>query len=230
VNNYRTKMDQSIGKGKYEIKRINVPAGPAGGHLVGTRLENGVMIADKAKKDPHFKEMLHFVDWLWYSYSGQELTKWGIEGKTYTFSNGIYKLMPGLKLPAYGFAGADTDKDLRIEYGYGGGNLILSYGGPKQLQYSYMSDENKAFVQLVNKTRTIDKPAPVILYNEDQLESQNMIQQPLMDYVFQMTYKFILGQQNLGSDWDAFVKQCQAKGSDNYINLANKVYQAQKKK
>jgi putative aldouronate transport system substrate-binding protein len=229
VNNYRTKMDSALGKGTYEVKRINVPAGPAGGRLVGNRLENGVMIAAKAKDDPNFKDMMKFVDWLWYSYSGQEMTKWGIEGKTYTFSNGIYKLMPGLKLPAYGIAGSDTDKDLRIEYGYGGGNLILSYGGPKQLQYSFMSDENKAFTKLVNETRTINKAAPVILYDEEDLEAQNMIQQPLMDYVFQMTYKFVLGQEDLTKGWDAFVKECKSKGSDRYINTANKVYQAQKK-
>jgi putative aldouronate transport system substrate-binding protein len=228
VNGYRTKMDETLGKGNYEVMRINVPAGPAGGKIAGTRIENGVMISSKAKDDPHFLELLRLVDWVWYSYAGQELTKWGIEGKTYKFENGKYSLLPGIKFPSFGLGGGgENDIDLRIEWGYGGGNLILSYGGPKQLQYSYMDDETRAFVQQVNATREILKPAPVVLYDEDELEAQNMTAQPLMDYVFQMTYKFILGQADLNTEWNSFVDQCNTKGAQRYIDKANEVYKTQ---
>jgi len=227
MNGYRTKMDETLGKGNYEIMRINVPSGPAGAQIAGTRIENGFMISAKAKDHPNFLEILRLVDWMWYSYSGQELCKWGIEGKTYTFKDGKYSLMPGIKFPSFGFPGGDDDKDLRIEYGYGGGNLILSYGGQKQLQYSYMNQETRDFVELVNSTRTIMPPAPIIHYSEEDLEAQNMIQQPLMDYVFQMTYKFILDKADLETEWDDFVQQCKNKGADRYIEKANTVYKAQ---
>ena len=42
MNVYRTKMDETLGKGNYEVMRINVPSGPAGGRIAGIRLENGV--------------------------------------------------------------------------------------------------------------------------------------------------------------------------------------------
>ncbi len=227
LNKYRTQMNEVLGTGNYEIIRINVPSGPAGGKIAGTRIENGVMISAKAKDDPNFIELLHLVDWIWYSYSGQELTKWGIEGKTYTYENGEYSLMPGIKFPSFGFQGAETDTDLRMEWGYGGGNLVLSYGGPKQLQYSYMDEETQNFVETVNATRELLPPAPTILYSEEDLESQNFIQQPLMDYVFQMTYKFVLGQLSLEDDWDDFVAECDKKGASRYMEKANEVYQAQ---
>ena len=47
-------------------------------------MENGIAISAKAKDDPHFITMLQFIDWLWYSDEGQEFTKWGVEGVTYT--------------------------------------------------------------------------------------------------------------------------------------------------
>jgi putative aldouronate transport system substrate-binding protein len=228
VNEYRTKMDDALGKGKYEIVRLNVPAGPGGKRIAGSRLENGVMIAAKAKNDPNFKEFLKFIDWLWYSYSALEQNKWGIEGQTYTFSKGVYAPMPGYALPSYGI-GSATDTDLRKTYGYACGNFILSYGGPKQLQVSLMTPETRQWIETLNKTRSVIPPHPVIYYTDEQIESQNMIQQPLMDYVFQMTYKFILGQADVEKDWDSFVKQCKSKGSDNFINTANSVYKSSNK-
>ena len=222
-------MDETLGAGNYEITRINIPSGPAGPRIYGIRLENGIMIAAKAKDDPNFKALLKFVDWVWYSYSGLELTKWGIEGETYSFSDGKYKPMPGYALPAYGFMKKEeSDIDIRKEYGFAGGNFILSYGGPKQLQYSLMNEETRQFVETVNATRTVNPLPPTILYDEDQLEAQSMIQQPLMDYVFAMTYKFILGQADIEADWDEYVKQCEAKGSVKYITTANAVYQEPK--
>jgi len=228
INEYRTKMKDTLGEGNYEVIRINIPSGPAGANIVGTRLENGVMISAKAKKDPNFKAILKFVDWVWYSYSGLELTKWGIEGETYTFTDGKYAPKDGYCLCAYGIGPSDAT-DMRKEYGFAGGNLILSYGGPHQLQISLMPPETRAWVENVNKTRTLAKPAPVIFYTEEQLEAQNMIREPLMDYVFGQTYKFILGQADLEKDWAAFEKQCKAMGSDKYIALANEVYKASKK-
>jgi putative aldouronate transport system substrate-binding protein len=226
LNNYQTKMNETLGEGTFELTRINVPAGPAGPYIYGTRLENGLMFSAKIKDDPNFESILKFADWVWYSYSGQELCKWGIEGKTFAFSDGKYELLPGYALPNYGFPKKDdSDIDIRIEYGFAGGNFVLSYGGPKQLQYSLMPAEAKAFNKRLNDTRTRLPLAPPLLYDEDQLEMQNMIQQPLMDYVFAMTYKFILGQADPDEDWDEYVKQCQSKGSDRYMKTANEVYQ-----
>jgi putative aldouronate transport system substrate-binding protein len=229
LNDYISKMTETLGEGNFEVTRINVPAGPAGPYLAGDRLENGIMFAAKIKDDPNFESILKFVDWVWYSYSGQELCKWGIEGETFSFSDGKYELMPGYALPPYSFAKkAETDIDIRTEYGFAGGNFILSYGGPKQLQYSLMPEEAKAFNKRLNETRTLLPIVPPVLYDEDQLEAQNMIQQPLMDYVFAMTYKFVLGESDLDNDWDEYVKQCESKGSAKYIKTANEVYQETK--
>lgn len=45
------------------------------------------------------------------------------------------------------------------------------YGGPKDLAYSYMSNEDKKFVEEANNTRKLLPPAPPILFDESQRES-----------------------------------------------------------
>lgn len=229
MNDIRTKMDASLGKGNYEVTKINIPSGPAGGNLVGTRLENGILLTAKAKDDPNFNDLLKFVDWLWYSKSGETLCKWGVEGETYTVADGKYKLDDSLTCPAYGLNPENTSgKDLRKDLGFGCGVFTLTAGGPNELAFSMMSDEDKAFVENVNKTRTLLPVAPTIMYDEDQQESQNLIREPLMDYVYQMTYKFILGQASLDNDWDDYVAQCKTKGSDTYTSVANDTYKSSK--
>jgi putative aldouronate transport system substrate-binding protein len=228
INNYRTKMDATLGAGTFKVDRLNMLAGPAGRQIAGNRFESGIMIASKAKKDKNFKSLLKFIDWLWYSYDGQELTKWGPKDKYYTFENGTYKLKPGYKGPYWPSTNPD-DKDIRQATGYMGGNFILSYGGPDPLGFSTMAPDQKAFVEKIAKTAKVQPPAPKILYSEEDQEAQNMITGPLLDYVFQMTYKFMLGQADLNKDWDAYVKECSAKGSDKLVATANATYKAQKK-
>lgn len=229
MNDLRTKMEASLGKGNFDVEKINVPSGPAGANIVGTRLENGIMLTAKAKEDPNFSDLLKFVDWLWYSKSGETLCKWGIEGETYTVTDGKYKLADTLTCPAYGLNPDNKNaKDLRKDLGFGCGVFILTAGGPNELAFSMMSDEEKAFAENVSKTRTLLPVAPTIMYDEDQQESQNLIREPLMDYVYQMSYKFILGQSSLDKDWADYVAQCQTKGSETYTNIANDTYKAQK--
>ena len=73
-----------------ELYFLTTPAGPKGKWNVASgagRLENGIMISKRALEElgeRDFIKMLRFIDWLWYSDEGHELTQWGVEGETYT--------------------------------------------------------------------------------------------------------------------------------------------------
>lgn len=232
LNTITPKIDATLGKGKYSIAKIQVPAGPAGANFYGTRLENGIMITQQAKQDPHFSDLLRFVDWLWYSEAGETLTKWGVEGQTFTkTSDGNYQLNSNYTLPAFGLntnAPAGT-KDLRKDLGYSSGVFILTNGGPADLAYSQMTPDQRTWAETSNSTHTMLPIAPNIQYTTQQLNAQNMINQPLVDYTNSMAYKFIFGQANLSKDWDGYVKQCESQGSAKYTDTANSAYKAQKK-
>ena len=226
-----TMMDASLGKGKYEATKLNVLSGPAGANLVGNRLENGIMITKKAKDDANFSTLLKFVDWLWYSYKGEEFCKWGIEGQTFTKNGDAYKLNDGYTLPNYGLnADAKNAKDIRKDMGFGSGVFVLSYGGPNALAYSYMTQDDIKYAENPTKTHTLLPNAPKIGYDEDTHETQTMLESALKDYMNQMSYKFILGQMNIDTDWDTSVKAFKDKGSEKYTEAANAAYAKQTKK
>lgn len=223
VVSYRESMDKTLGEGKYEVAKILPPAGPKGSVIYGNKLENGIMITSKAKEDPNFDKMLKFVDWLWYSEEGKTLTKWGVEGVTYKEVDGNKELMPDVKFQTLNPSGT---KDLRKDFGFSGG--VFVYGGSKEMVYSMLDEEEVAFRTEVAENKEALPPAPPVLFDEDQREQANLISQPLMDYVEQMTLKFILGDASLDSDWDAFVKACKDKGCDDLTTLTNDVYNATK--
>ena len=45
-----------------------------------------------------------------------------------------------------------------------------------------------------------------------------------MDYVNTAALEFITGKRDLDADWDAYVKDCENKGSQKYVDEANEIY------
>lgn len=207
-----------------DLYMIVQPGGPKGLLQIETsRLENGVMISqnalEKLGKDK-FIQMLRFVDWLWYSDEGQTLSLWGVEGETYTKdANGNIALKPDV---SFNGMNPQATKKLNVDFGFGGGNF--AYGGTAKLKMSKMTEGEKDFnnrIQTLRKTRTLPPP---IMGNPDESEQMNLISKPLMDYVDTMTLKFITGQANIGTDWNAYVSQVETLGASRYVKMANDIF------
>lgn len=218
VVQHRNDMDKTLGEGKYAISKITVPGGPAGQLMSGSRLENGVMISSKVKESEHFKAILQFIDWLYYSDEGQEFTKWGVEGVTYTKEGGVRKLMDDIN---YNGLNPKGTKDLRIEHGFSGG--VFAYGGTTELLQSMFSEEEQQFQKSMSETKTVVKPEPPIPYSVEERERVTLLSTPLKDYTDQNTLKFILGDRDL-AEYDKFVKELDSQGVGQYLEIANKTY------
>lgn len=220
---YQTKMEDP----NAELYMITQPGGPKGQLQVETsRLENGVMISQNALKDlgeEEFIKMLRFVDWLWYSEEGQTLSLWGVEGETYSKdASGKITLNSDI---SYNGMNPTATKKLNVDYGFGSG--MFAYGGSSNLRMSKMTEGEKDFVSRVLNDRTPRKLAPPIMANPDESEQLNLISKPLMDYVNTMTLKFITGQEKL-ENWDKYVEQVKANGSDRYTQMANEIFEKTK--
>lgn len=222
VVQHRNDMDKTLGEGKYAISKITVPGGPAGQLMSGSRLENGVMITSKVKESEHFKAILQFIDWLYYSDEGQEFTKWGVEGVTYTKEGGVRKLMDDIN---YNGLNPKGTKDLRIEHGFSGG--VFAYGGTTELLQSMFSEEEQQFQKSMSETKTVVKPEPPIPYSVEERERVTLLSTPLKDYTDQNTLKFILGDRDL-AEYDKFVKELDSQGVGQYLEIANKTYKKYK--
>ena len=207
------------------VAKLIVPTGPMGATLPGeSRLENGIMISSKALDSKNFVAMMQFIDWVWYSDAGQLLSKWGVEGQTYSgrIDDGSFRLDPGIK---WGGLNPGAPKDLQVDYGYSNG--VFAYGGSTKLLNSQFSDEEKAFQAEMNKrqVRPVAPPAPLSVEEREQV---TLWDSALKDHVFQNTLRFVLGQRPL-TEWDTYVKELQGKNATQYLDTVNKAYERYRK-
>lgn len=221
VNDYRADLAKTIPTAK--IAKIPLPIGPAGEINPASRTENGIMISKKARESKNFVAMMQFIDWLWYSDAGQEFTKWGVEGTTFTKdASGKRQLAPDVNVIGLNPKGT---KHLQKDFGFYNG--VFAYGGPPDLVNGFFSaEEQEVQKQQANrKPIGVQPPAP---FTDEEREQATLWETPLKDHVTQMTLKFILGQRPL-SEWNAYVAELKAKNSQQYIDLVNKAYDRFKK-
>jgi len=209
---------QSVGK-------IPVPLGPSGNTVVGTRLENGMMISSKAVNNPNFVAMMQFIDWLWYSDAGQLFARWGVKGLTYTgsVSDGTFSLKPDVD-----WAGLHPNAKVEINATYGFYNGVFSYGGSTQLLDTQFPPQELAF-QKVMDTRTPQPLPPPAPLSTQQSQQVTLSGTSLMSYVQQQTLQFILGKRPL-SQWGQFQSELSSKGTGSYLDTFNSAYQTYNKK
>lgn len=228
--NYQILSDTMNGKMQVdgaELYFLTPPMGEAGDLKISSisgRLENGIMISQNALDElgeKEFIKMLRFIDWLWYSEEGQTLALWGVEGETYTKdADGNIVLNSDIY-----FNGINPGAEKQLNADYGFGNGVFAYGGSTELRYSKFSEGEVEWNERVDANRTDAELMPPILADELQKEDLNLIQVPLMDYVNTAALEFITGKRSLDSDWDAYVKDCEDKGSTDYVKQANEIYQ-----
>lgn len=209
-----------------ELYFMTTPSGPKGNLKVSSasgRFENGIVITKNALDDlgeDGFIKMLRFIDWLWYSDEGHELTQWGVEGETYTKDDqGNITLNSDIY---YNGFNPDAKKQLNVEYGFGGG--VFAYGGNVQIQLSKFTESEKEWNERINANKTDQKLAPPVLASEMQKEELNLIKVPLMDYVNTAALEFITGKRDIDKDWASYVADCESKGSTKYTEEVNQIF------
>lgn len=216
VNDYRAALADNVEGAT--VAKLSLPAGPAGNVIPGTtQLENGIMISSAAAEREDFGALMQFIDWLWYSPQGQEFTKWGVEGTTYTKQGEKFVLDEDID---YVGIHPDAPKHLQKDFGFSGG--VFAYGGTTALLQSTFSEEEMAFqAEMLKKdVLPLDPPHPL---SEVEREQATLKETPLEDFVNQSTLQFVLGRRDLG-EWDAYVSEVDAKGTKDYIDLVNRAY------
>jgi putative aldouronate transport system substrate-binding protein len=71
----------------------------------------------------------------------------------------------------------------------------------------------------------VEPPQPL---TDEEREQVTLWESPLKDHVTLYTLNFILGKRDLG-EWDAYVKELEAKIMTSYITLVNNAYDRYKK-
>ena len=220
ITAYRPKA-KDAGK-SIDMHMIVLPDGPAGNYLPGGRLSSGLMVSAAAAKDPHFKALLQYIDWQYYSDQGIEFAQWGVEGTTYTKgSDGSRKLAKDVD---WNGLNPGASKQLNADFGYSNGVFLLANGSSKDLLQSVMSDETKKWTNAVLAKKKLLPIQPAAQLNEDELEQTSLVDSQIKDAVYAATAKFITGQRPL-SEWDKYVSEIKGLGADQLVDTYNTAYQ-----
>jgi len=204
---------------EYELKWLDPLSGPAtpGKPLTnsGKRGGGGLAINAKAKNNPNFDKMVKFIDWLWYSEEGQTLANWGVEGVTYQVVDGKKQLMDDIK----NWDRPDAPKELRKEFGFNVDQF--NFASPDDFYANTLNPEYKAFFDKLAQMQATPVDDPSVPLNDEEVEKTKLLITKLNDYTKQQLYKFVLGAADVEKDWDAYVKECENKGSKELIDIVN---------
>ena len=224
-------LDENLGAGNYETYLCLLPRGEKTNYLPeNSRLENGVMISKRALDElgeEGFIKMIRFVDWLFYSHEAYNLTKWGVEGETYQVNaDGTKSLLDGYQCGGLGIAGDENDIDIRLQWGYAGGNFY--YGGTIAEMTDNFNPDIMDFVNRITEARDVKPLDPSYVADEEENEQLNLWKTPLIDNVNTWTLQFATGVKNVDADWDAYVASCEGLNSITMADYINEIYQRTK--
>jgi putative aldouronate transport system substrate-binding protein len=197
----------------------------------GTRFSSGIVFGASLANDPHFKAILQFVDWLYFSPEGVEFAQWGVQCPagvtddtkcTYTkAADGTRTLLPtvnntqGLN-PSCG----STCKMLTIDYGFSAGPFWPANGTFKDLMLSYYSAALLDFNTRLGTPVELQTAPPTPL-DQDSLDQISTYAQTLRDAQNTWTTDFIVGNKSVDTDWDAYQSELKADGLDDVVQIFN---------
>jgi putative aldouronate transport system substrate-binding protein len=208
---------------------LNIPAGPYGNYITGgTRFGPGLIFSAKLADDPHFKAILQFVDWLYFSQNGIEFAQWGVPCPTgvtdstqctYTkAADGTRKLLPDIN-NSQGLNPAGT-KLLNVDYGFSNGAFWLGSGSFKELMMSYYTPIKQAFINKVSNKQELPI-APNTPMDSDTQQAVSALYTALRDSENTNLAKFITGQSSVTNDWNSYISELQGMSMDQYITYYN---------
>ena len=225
-------VNKILGEGNSKVYVTAYPTGTNKNLAETSRLECGVMIAQKALDElgeENFIKMMRFVDWLFYSKEAYSLIKWGPEGETWHYVDAdglqIKALLPGYKCGGLGISGAESDVDIRLKWGYACGNYYYGHATEDSTDNftPVLQDLMKRYVTY----RTSAKVDPKAKPTEDQREQLTLWAVPLVDNINAWTLKFITGQKDINKDWNEYISSCKNLNVDKIVDLTNKIYSEQ---
>jgi putative aldouronate transport system substrate-binding protein len=150
--------------------------------------------------EPYFDRLLEFLDWLYYSEEGMDLTTWGVEGETYEVVDGQKQF-----LPAVGF---EEDPTQRWQFGL---EMFTINAEPEFLDFR-SPEEITEFLREVADRGMIAPVQPSIVVDDETQEYIDLTLPPLNDYVNTAQLQFIYGDLDLDEDWDEYIASLESRG------------------
>lgn len=197
----------------FEVAPAIPPKGP-GGYAAerGSIFEQFWVIPASIKDNPRFEEILAFIDWF-YSDEAQYITTFGVEGQTYKKEGGKVVFVD----PKNDYSRTDglLNNALNVRRHP---DWFLAMNGPEVGElYKEMAD-----------LKVFRSPEPRIRFSIEEIEDLKLMVPGVKDYYDAMLHKFIFGEADLEADWDDYVSELKAKGSEEIGEIVKTAWNRQK--
>jgi putative aldouronate transport system substrate-binding protein len=189
------------------------PVGPAGRKLPGAKRWNKLTVlnADLAENESKLAAALRLMNFL-YSDQASVALNWGVEGETYNTENGERVFAPVVLNDNDVY---DQEKAKR-EYGLG----KFAHRTPEDFLLSSLSPSIREYQAQVASQNDILADLPENLkVSAEKREEFDLIETPVRDYVDEMTLRFIYGDADIETEWDAYVQRAQDLGADRLADM-----------
>jgi len=189
------------------------PEGPAGRKLPGAKRWSKLTVlnAELAENDAKLAAALRLMNYL-YSKEAAVALNWGTEGETYETRDGG-RVFTDVVINENGVY--DQEKAKR-DYGLG----IFAHRTTQDFLLKSLSPSIREYQEQVAAEDDILADLPENLkVSAEKREDFDLIETPVRDYVDEMTLRFIYGDADIETEWDAYVQRVRELGVDRLTDM-----------
>jgi putative aldouronate transport system substrate-binding protein len=182
----------------------------------------GLAVPARVTNEPYFKDLLKFLDWAVYSEEGMTLTTWGVEGVTFENTSSGKAFLPQIKTPK------NPDGTIITSAAYGFDMLFNLNENQEYEDYKKPAEIVKFLENSLSANETLELN-PKLVLDSSSVEAIRLINEKIDPYVTETSVKFITGELNLESDWNAYLLELENRGYKTLEELWNDAWVKQNK-
>lgn len=186
------------------------------------KFRKGLVVSANTVDKPYFEELIKFLDWAVYSEEGMELTTWGVEGLTYE-STGSGNVFLSDILTVKNPQGT---VDIAKEYGF---DLMFNLNENEEFEDYKKPMDILSFLLASREAGETMDASPRLKLDSNEIEMINLINESLLPYVDEASYKFIVGELSIDDDWEDYLVKIDEKGYAILEKIWNDVWERQNK-
>ncbi len=199
----------------FDLKMVAPLEGPAGAHhQPKSSVLGGILFPAKTAQRDDFEQVVRKIDEIFFSEDAALIWCLGVEGETYTmdgdtvvFSDDILNAPEGIY------------KYMQIAYGCGGSNQKVWVNAREMIKYDDYYSALNAEVAAMDHAIQYNPVTPD--FDELTAEDVALMQTGLCDAYLVWDDAFIRGTRDIEADWDAYVKEMNDKGMEDFLALHN---------
>jgi putative aldouronate transport system substrate-binding protein len=170
-----------------------------------SRFRKGTVLPVRVIREPYFRRLLEFLDWIYYSNEGQILATWGVAGTTFSIMNNTRSYLPTIRSTANPGALLEPGRDFGLA-------IVWDLCELPDFEDSKKPPKIAKFLNDVLSKNLTEKLAPTLTLSLESINALKVFSGDIQAYSNEMLKSFITGQADIDKDWNAYVATLEKMG------------------